>query len=80
VGSGILIFLGPYMLFDRLYKAILYNISYNKYFWAVQRPRRAHEGSHTTPISSQDNWPIQCPVRLSFGGPYNSQNLAELVL
>jgi hypothetical protein len=43
VGSGILlIFSGPYMLFNRLYRAILYSSSYNRDFWAVQRPRRAH--------------------------------------
>jgi hypothetical protein len=43
VGSGILlIFSGPYMLFNRLYRAILYSSWYSRDFWAVQTPRRAH--------------------------------------
>ena len=43
VGSGILlIFSGPYMLFNRLYRAVLYSSWYSRDFWAVQRPRRAH--------------------------------------
>jgi hypothetical protein len=43
VGSEILlIFSGTYMLFNRLYRAVLYNSWCSRDFWAVQRSRRAH--------------------------------------